>query len=163
MVVRGDFLNIQWKKLITCIAIPLAVGGLSALLTRDSMDAFATINKPVLSPPGWLFPVVWTILYMLMGIASYLMLTGEATKEEKGKALNVYLYQLLVNFLWSTWFFNFQWYLFAFFWLVLLWVMILVTTVRFYRISKTAGYLLIPYLLWVTFAGYLNLGIALLN
>jgi tryptophan-rich sensory protein len=98
-----------------------------------------------------------------MGIASYLMLTGEATKEEKGKALNVYLYQLLVNFLWSTWFFNFQWYLFAFFWLVLLCVMILVTLVRFYRISKPAGYLLIPYLLWVTFAGYLNLGIALLN
>lgn len=155
--------KIDKKLLALCIVLPLLVGTISALLTRESMMLFAGVKKPPLSPPGWLFPVVWTILYTLMGIASYLMLTGEATKEEKGKALNVYLYQLLVNFLWSTWFFNFQWYLFAFFWLVLLWVMILVTTVRFYRISKTAGYLLIPYLLWVTFAGYLNLGIALLN
>jgi tryptophan-rich sensory protein len=155
--------KIDKKLLALCIVLPLLVGTISALLTRESMMLFAGVKKPPLSPPGWLFPIVWTILYTLMGIASYLMLTGEATKEEKGKALNVYLYQLLVNFLWSTWFFNFQWYLFAFFWLVLLWVMILVTTVRFYRISKPAGYLLIPYLLWVTFAGYLNLGIALLN
>ena len=155
--------KIDKKLLALCIVLPLLVGTISALLTRESMMLFAGVKKPPLSPPGWLFPIVWTILYTLMGIASYLMLTGEATKEEKVKALNVYLYQLLVNFLWSTWFFNFQWYLFAFFWLVLLWVMILVTLVRFYRISKPAGYLLIPYLLWVTFAGYLNLGIALLN
>lgn len=155
--------KIDKKLLALCIVLPLLVGTISALLTRESMMLFAGVKKPPLSPPGWLFPIVWIILYTLMGIASYLMLTGEATKEEKVKALNVYLYQLLVNFLWSTWFFNFQWYLFAFFWLVLLWVMILVTLVRFYRISKPAGYLLIPYLLWVTFAGYLNLGIALLN
>lgn len=152
------------KKLLTlCIALPLLIGAISALLTRESMMLFERVQKPPLSPPGWLFPVVWTILYTLMGIASYLVLTSEAPKEEISKALNVYLYQLLLNFLWSTWFFNFQWYLFAFFWLVLLWVMILVTLVRFYRISKPAGYLLVPYLLWVTFAGYLNLGIALLN
>lgn len=151
------------KLLAICIALPLLVGGVSALLTRESMMLFASVRKPPLSPPGWLFPVVWTILYTLMGIASYLVLTSEAPKEEVGRAINVYLYQLLVNFLWSTWFFNLQWYFFAFFWLVLLWVMILVTTVRFYRISKPAGYLMVPYLLWVTFAGYLNLGIALLN
>ena len=158
-----DVKKINKKLLAVCIAMPLLVGGLSALLTRDSMMIFQTVNKPPLSPPGWLFPVVWTILYTLMGMASYLVLTSGAPNEEIGKAFNVYLYQLLVNFLWSTWFFNFQWYLFAFFWLVLLWVMILVTLVRFYRISKPAGYLMIPYLLWVTFAGYLNLGIALLN
>ncbi len=151
------------KLLAICIALPLLVGGVSALLTRESMMLFESVQKPPLSPPGWLFPVVWTILYTLMGIASYLVLTSEAPKEEVGRAINVYLYQLLVNFLWSTWFFNLQWYFFAFFWLVLLWGMILVTTVRFYRISKPAGYLMVPYLLWVTFAGYLNLGIALLN
>lgn len=158
-----DLGKMDKKLLIICIALPLLVGALSALLTRESMMLFASVRKPPLSPPGWLFPVVWTILYVLMGIASYLVLASGDSKEEIGKALNVYLYQLLVNFLWSTWFFNFQWYLFAFFWLVLLWVMILVTTVRFYRISKPAGYLMVPYLLWVTFAGYLNLGIALLN
>ena len=151
------------KLLAICIALPLLVGGVSALLTRESMMLFESVQKPPLSPTGWLFPVVWTILYTLMGIASYLVLTSEAPKEEVGRAINVYLYQLLVNFLWSTWFFNLQWYFFAFFWLVLLWVMILVTTVRFYKISKPAGYLMVPYLLWVTFAGYLNLGIALLN
>ena len=151
------------KLLAICIALPLLVGGISALLTRESMMLFEIVIKPPLSPPGWLFPVVWTILYTLMGIASYLVLTSNVPMEEIAKAWNVYLYQLVVNFLWSTWFFNFQWYLFAFFWLVLLWIMIVVTIMRFYRISKVAGYLLIPYLLWVTFAGYLNLGIALLN
>ena len=127
------------KLLAICIALPLLVGGVSALLTRESMMLFESVQKPPLSPPGWLFPVVWTILYTLMGIASYLVLTSEAPKEEVGRAINVYLYQLLVNFLWSTWFFNLQWYFFAFFWLLLLWVMIMLTTVRFYKISKPAG------------------------
>lgn len=158
-----DFSKINKKLLAICIALPLLVGGLSALLTMDSMMLFQTVKKPPLSPPGWLFPIVWTILYTLMGIASYLVLTGEGTMEEKSKAISAYLYQLVVNFLWSTWFFNLQWYIFAFFWLVLLWILILVTLVRFYRLSKPAGYLMVPYLLWVTFAGYLNLGIALLN
>ncbi len=158
-----DSSKIDKKLLAICIALPLLVGTISALLTRESMMLFASVNKPPLSPPGWLFPVVWTLLYTLMGIASYLVLTSEASKEEISKALNVYLYQLLVNFLWSTWFFNLQWYYFAFVWLVLLWILILATLARFYRISKPAGYLLVPYLLWVTFAGYLNLGIALLN
>lgn len=158
-----DVKKINKKLLAICIAIPLLVGTVSAFMTNESMMIFQTVNKPPLSPPGWLFPVVWTILYTLMGVASYLVLTGEGTMEEKSQAISVYFYQLLVNFLWSTWFFNLQWYVFAFFWLVLLWVLIFVMLVRFYRLSKPAGYLMIPYLLWVTFAGYLNLGIALLN
>ncbi|MBR3825392.1 MAG: tryptophan-rich sensory protein [Lachnospiraceae bacterium] len=158
-----DDKKINKKLLAICIAIPLVVGAISALLTKDSMMIFQTVNKPPLSPPGWLFPLVWTILYILMGVASYLVLTSEGTMEEKSQAISVYFYQLLVNFLWSTWFFNLQWYVFAFFWLILLWVLIFVTLVRFYRLSKPAGYLMVPYLLWVTFAGYLNLGIALLN
>ncbi len=155
--------KINVKLLVVCIVIPLLVGGISALLTRGSMEVFETLVKPPLAPPGWLFPVVWTILYILMGVASYLVITSQASKEEQGKAISVYLYQLVVNFLWSTFFFQFGWYLFSFLWLVLLWVLILITLVRFYRISKPAGYLLIPYLLWVTFAGYLNFAIWLLN
>lgn len=150
----------QWKKLIICLVIPLAVGSLSALLTRNSMETFGSINKPILAPPAWLFPVVWTILYILMGIASYLVLTSS---KENRKALTVYSIQLVFNFLWSIIFFNLELYLFAFIWLVLLWLLILETAILFYQISKTAGYLMIPYLLWVTFASYLNYFIYLLN
>lgn len=151
------------KQFLICIAIPLLVGGLSALITRGGMDIFETINKPSLSPPGWLFPVVWTVLFILMGIASYLVLVSGKPQMEINRALLIYGIQLIFNFFWSIFFFNFSLYLFSFIWLVLLWLLILATTVLFYRISKPAGYLMIPYLLWVTFAGYLNFQIYLLN
>lgn len=153
-------MNIQWKNLITCLALPLAVGSLSALLTKNSMDTFELLNKPEPAPPGWLFPVVWTILYILMGIASYLVLTSGKPNDA---ALTVYGIQLAFNFFWPIIFFNLGMYLFAFIWLVVLWLLILKTALLFYQISKPAGYLMIPYLLWVTFAGYLNLSIYLLN
>lgn len=159
-VVGGDFLKIQWKNLITCIAILLAVGSLSALLTQNSMETFQTINKPAFAPPGWLFPVVWTFLYVLMGIASYLVVTSGKPNDT---ALTFYGIQLAFNFFWSIIFFNLELYLLAFIWLVILWLLILKTTSLFYQISKPAGYLMIPYLLWVTFAGYLNFYIYLLN
>lgn len=155
--------KIQWKKLIFCLLIPLASGGLSALLTMGAMRDFSTLNQPPLSPPGWLFPVAWTILYLLMGLASYLVLVSGARHNEIGHAITVYALQLVVNFLWSPIFFNRQAFLLAFLWLVLLWVLILITIRRFSAISSLAGRLLIPYLAWVTFAGYLNLGIFLLN
>ncbi len=153
-------MKIQWEKLIICILIPLAVGSLSALLTQNSMETFNSVNKPALAPPGWLFPVVWSLLYVLMGIASYLVLTSG---KQTGTALAVYAIQLAFNFFWSIIFFNLKLYLFAFIWLVLLWLLILKTTVLFFQISKPAGYLMLPYLLWVTFAGYLNFSIFLLN
>ena len=153
-------MKIEWKNLITCIAIPLAVGALSSLLTKNSMENFAMPQKPAFAPPGFLFPVVWTILYVLMGIASYLVLMSRKTT---GNALLVYGIQLVFNFFWSILFFHLGLCMFAFIWLVLLWLLILLTTVLFYQISKPAGYLMLPYLLWVTFAGYLNLGICLLN
>ena len=156
-------MKIKWKTLIICIAIPLAVGAISALLTQGSMEAFSMLEKPPLSPPGWLFPVVWTILYTLMGIASYRVFVSDAQPEEKGAALTVYGIQLAVNFFWSLIFFNLEMYLFSFFWLLLLWILVLATLILFYRISKPAGWLLVPYLLWVTFAGYLNFAIYLLN
>lgn len=153
-------MKIQWKELIICIAIPLATGILSALLTRNGMKTFETLTKPALSPPGWLFPIVWTILYILMGIASYLVLSSGNTGQN---ALTVYAIQLAFNFLWSIIFFNQRAYFFAFIWLIALWLLILLTTILFYQISKPAGYLMSPYLLWVTFAGYLNYAIYLLN
>ncbi|MBQ6706379.1 MAG: tryptophan-rich sensory protein [Clostridia bacterium] len=156
-------MKIRVKPLIISLLIPLAVGGLSALLTRNSMEAFGALNQPPLSPPGWLFPVVWTVLYLLMGFASYLVFVNGRNRRKVQNALFVYGVQLFFNFLWSIIFFNQERYFFAFFWLLALWVLILITLVLFYRIHKPAGLLLIPYLVWVTFAGYLNLGIALLN
>lgn len=153
-------MKIQWKTLVVCILIPLAVGSLSTLLTRNGMEDFAMVNKPALALPNWLFPIVWTLLYTLIGIASYLIYISERPNQQ---ALTVYGIQLIVNFFWSIFFFSLQWYLFSFFWLVLLWLLILYTIKQFYSISKLASYLLIPYLLWVTFAGYLNYAIYLLN
>ena len=150
----------KWKLLILCIALPLAVGALSAFLTRGGMSDFDRVLQPPLAPPAWLFPVVWTILYTLMGISSYLVLTsGDPSKY----ALLLYFVQLILNFFWSLIFFGLQNYLFAFVWLVALWAAILGTIFLFSRSSKTAALLMIPYLLWVTFAGYLNFGIYLLN
>lgn len=154
------FLIIYWKKLLASLAVPLAVGGLSALLTKDSMETFDSLNKPALSPPGWLFPVVWTVLFVLMGIACYIVVTAGGGNRA---ALTLYGVQLLFNLLWSLIFFRAGAYLAAFIWLILLWLLILATTVLFYRISKPAGILMLPYLLWVTFAGYLNISIYLLN
>lgn len=156
-------MKINISLLVKCIAIPLIVGALSAFLSGGGMEAFTLLNKPPLAPPAWLFPVVWTILYTLMGVSSYLVLTSNADKEEIQNALKIYALQLLVNFLWPTFFFNFQWYLFAFFWLILLWGLVLLMIWRFKDISKVAAYLNIPYILWLTFAAYLNFAIWLIN
>ena len=151
------------RLLLLCVLIPLAVGGISALLTRDGMMTYQMMRKPVLSPPSWLFPIVWTILYILMGISSYLIMISEAEKKQKEKAILLYEYQLAVNFLWPTFFFSFEWYLFSFFWLLLLWILVLFMILSFWKIDKRAALLNIPYLVWLTFAGYLNLAIWWLN
>jgi len=149
-------------KLLTCLAIPLAVGGLAALLS-GGMDTYKTLNQPPLSPPGWVFPIVWSVLYLLMGYASYRVLMSGAEKAEIKKALTFYGIQLFLNFLWPIVFFGLQWYFAAFVLLLVLWAFIYLTMYYFGQIDDTAENLLIPYLLWVTFAGYLNLGVALLN
>ncbi|NLK37664.1 MAG: tryptophan-rich sensory protein [Epulopiscium sp.] len=156
-------MKIKWKTLLVCIAIPLLVGGLAGFISKNSMSSFALLNQPWLSPPGWLFPVVWTILYILMGIASFLILTSNAPQESIDSAIKLYGLQLLFNFFWTIWFFNLHLYFFSFIWLIALWLLIIATTLSFSRISKLATYLMVPYLLWVTFAAYLNLSIALLN
>ena len=156
-------MKIDFKKLILNLAIPLAVGGLSALITKNSMEMFSQIEKPPLSPPGWLFPVVWTILYVLMGVSAYIVQKTNGSKTKKDSAIAVYTLQLIFNFFWSIIFFNLKAYLFAFLWLLVLWILVLWNVISFYKINKTAGLLMLPYLFWVTFAGYLNFGIFLLN
>ncbi len=156
-------MKIRWKTFIICLAIPLASGGVSAWLSMDGMQAFSSLNQPPLTPPPWVFGVVWTILYLLMGLASYFIVTAGGHRTQTNSALAVYGLQLAVNFFWSIIFFNWGAYLFAFVWLILLWVLILITLRRFAVIRPLAGWLLVPYLVWVTLAGYLNLGVYLLN
>ena len=155
-------MNINWKKLLLFLAIPLAVGGLATLLS-GGMDSYQVMNQPPLSPPGWIFPIVWTVLYLLMGYASYRIAESDVPKEDRRKALVFYAIQLFLNFLWPIVFFGLQWYFAAFGLLLVLWVFIYLTMHFFEQIDEPAENLLIPYLLWVTFAGYLNLGVALLN
>lgn len=148
----------NWKTRLICWAIPLAVGGLASLLS-GGMGSYKVMNQPPLSPPGWVFPVVWSILYLLMGEASYRIYTAGADRS----ALKAYAVQLALNFIWPLVFFGAQMYLLAFFILIALWIAIFITLRRFSAIDETAGNLLLPYLLWVTFAGYLNFGVFLLN
>ncbi|MBQ9084861.1 MAG: tryptophan-rich sensory protein, partial [Clostridia bacterium] len=122
-----------------------------------------TLDQPPLSPPAWLFPVVWSILYVLMGIACYLVVVSRVSMDEKGRALKVYGLQLLFNFFWSILFFNFDLYYLTFAWILALLGLIIATTYLFYKIDKRTVYLLLPYILWVAFASYLNIGVAILN
>ncbi len=151
----------KWLPYVIAILIALGVGGLGALLTMNSMDIYTELNQPPLSPPGFLFPIVWTVLYTLMGVSSALIYTSNDL--EKNDALKIYGFQLIVNFLWTLIFFNMRQFLFAFVWLVLLDILVIVMIVKFHKISPTAAWLQIPYLLWILFATYLNFGIFLLN
>ena len=157
----------MWKKLkpyIISVAITLGVGALSALFTRNNMDIYDRIVSPPLAPPGILFPIVWTILYTLMGISSArIYLAGKENGADTGKALKTYAIQLVVNFFWSIFFFNAEAFLFSFIWILLLWILIIKMIKEFNEIDPLAAKLQIPYLLWVTFAAYLNLAIFILN
>jgi len=155
-------MKVKWKSLLIALGIPLTVGGLAALLS-GGMEDYGVMVKPPLSPPGWVFPVVWTVLYLLMGWASWLVWTSDAPQRRKRGALLLYGAQLLANFIWPLLFFGAERYLAALVWLVVLWVLILLTLRAFSAINERAGDLLIPYILWVSFAAYLNLGNFLLN
>ncbi len=148
---------IKIKPLAVSLAVSLGVGGLSALLTGPSMKKYALLDQPPLSPPGWVFPVVWTALFVMMGTAAYLVWVKDGP--ERDRALTLYGAQLLFNFFWTLIFFNGEKFGLAFVWLLILWGLILATLLAFRRQDRTAGYLLMPYLAWVTFAGYLNAGV----
>ncbi len=154
-------MKMNTKLLISSIAISVGVGALAGLLTTNSMEVFEQITKPPLTPPSWVFPVVWTALYILMGISAYLISISDDPRKEQ--ALKIYEMQLFLNFCWSIVFFNMQQYLLAFVILVLLWILIILMIRMFNKINPLAAKLQIPYLLWVTFAGYLNLAIYFLN
>ena len=157
-------MNLDFKKIgkiILAIIIPLAVGGLSALITMNQMELFETVAKPPLAPPRWLFPVAWTILYILMGIASYLLYIADT--EEGREALVLYGVQLFFNFFWSIIFFNLEAYWFALIWLFIMWIIILLLLIKSKKVDERAFWLLLPYFIWTTFAFYLNFGIAVLN
>lgn len=139
-----------------------AVGGLSALLTNMGMESYRSAEKPALTPPEIVFPIVWSILFALMAIsAARVWLTDNSRM--RNRSMIVYAIQLFFNFFWSVLFFNFQAYGLAFLWIIALWVLILIMIVQFYKSDKLAGLLQIPYLLWVTFAAYLNYGVWMLN
>lgn len=144
------------------ILITEAVGTVAGLLTTLGMEKYSAVEKPALTPPEIVFPIVWTILYALMAVsAARVWLTEES--EEKDKGLKLYVVQLGMNFLWSILFFNFQAYGFSFFWLLGLLSVIVLMTLTFYKSDRIAAYLQIPYILWVSFAGYLNFMVWLLN
>ena len=154
----------QTRNFIISVAISLGVGILSALLTRGNMNIYEEVSTPPLSPPSFLFPVVWTVLYVLMGISAAMVYnTRTSPLARRKEALTLYYVSLFFNFFWSIIFFNIRAFLFAFVWLLVLLTLIILTIVKYYKINKTAAYLQIPYAVWVTFAGYLNFGIWLLN
>lgn len=156
-------MQIDLKKLTKNLAVPLLVGLVSGFLTRGGVEDFnETAIKPFFMPPGAVFPVVWTILYILMGIATYLIEISDSSGNKKF-AMNLFYVQLIFNFLWSFIFFSWGNYLFAFIWLAIMLVLIVLTTLEFYKIEPKAAYLMIPYIIWVAFAGVLNFSVYLLN
>ncbi|MDO4731371.1 MAG: TspO/MBR family protein [Clostridia bacterium] len=152
---------IKIKPLIISIAISLAVGILSGFLTMGAMQNYEVIQKPMLSPAPIIFPIVWTILFVLMGISAYRVYVYNDTNDKN--ALWLYAVQLAVNFIWPFIFFNAQQYLIAFIWLIILWILVLLMIIKFYKIDRISAYLQIPYIIWLTFAAYLNCGVYMLN
>lgn len=141
------------------ILIPILVGAVVGIITSNFID-YNTLEQPPFAPPAILFPIVWTILYTLMGI-SYGILENNSLVDSKINL--IYYFQLFVNALWSFFFFVFDWRLFSFFWILLLIALVVIMIIEFYKKNKVAGLLQIPYLIWLVFAAYLNFGVYLLN
>lgn len=153
----------NWKVYAFWILLAEGVGALSGWLTREGTAIYSqTIQQPPLSPPAVVFPIVWGILYALMGISAARISLAESSRI-RDRGLNLFVAQLIVNFFWSPIFFNAQAFGFAFLWLVLLWVLVAWMILTFWRTDPVAAYLQIPYLIWLTFAAYLNLGVWYLN
>lgn len=157
----------QWDlsipKLLIAVAIPLVTGIISSVLTSDAMRIYGEFHKPAAAPPSWLFPIAWTVLYIMMGTASYLVFSSKADPIIKRTGLSLYFAQLVLNFVWSMLFFSAQMYLLAFFELIAMWLLVIVCTIFFFKSSRAAGYMMLPYIAWTTFAAYLNLSVYLLS
>lgn len=148
---------------ILLVIAPLLIGICSSILTRDMMVEYGTLSKPPLSPPTIVFPIAWTILYLLMGIASAIIYSREEYSNNRSTGLTLHMVQLILNFFWSIIFFNMGQYFFAFIWLVILWLVVFSMMMNYKKISQTAFFLNVPYIVWLTFAGYLNLAVAIMN
>jgi benzodiazapine receptor len=150
------------KTVVIC-GVLLAIAGRESFVVRGGMEWYQTLQKPVFNPPSWLFGPVWTILYIMMGIAFALVCKIDAGSTLRKKAIVFFILQLVFNFLWTPIFFGLRQPLYAFADIVVLWLMVLATVWIFYRLSKLAAFLLVPYFLWISFAAALNLAICLLN
>ncbi|HIS38448.1 MAG TPA: tryptophan-rich sensory protein [Candidatus Onthousia faecavium] len=148
-------LNVKYKRIIYSL-VPIIGGGIVGLIISSYMD-YQDLIKPPLAPPGFIFPIVWTILYILMGVSYYISNSDDKELDQ------IYLLQLLVNLLWPIIFFVLKMYFSAFLWIILLLILVIVMIKEFLRIKKLSGYLQIPYLLWLLFATYLNIGVFILN
>ena len=147
------------KTYLKAILVPVLIGSIVGLIITPFMD-YSSLQKPAFAPPGFIFPIVWTILYVLMGVSyGILKVKNLATYENK----QIYYQQLIINILWPIFFFVFKWRLFAFVWILLLDIAIYMMIIRFYKSDKTAGLLQVPYFLWTLFATYLNFSIYFLN
>lgn len=151
----------NYKKLIFSLAVPLLVGGISGLMTRNSVEVFESLIKPPFAPPAWIFGPVWTVLYLLMGISLYRVLKEKDSDIQK--ALILFGVQLFLNFIWSPIFFILNLRLLAFIIILILTLFVVLTAKNFYKIDKLSGLLFIPYIIWLVFASILNLSIYLLN
>ena len=152
-------MKINFKKLILIILGTILVGGIFAMLTMGK-SSYGDLNKPF-DVPSIVFPIVWVILYILMGISIYII--SEDKYKDKTKAYTLYIVQLIMNSLWTLFFFGFNWYTFSAIWIILLLIAVILMIISFFKIDKKAAYLQIPYVLWLLFALFLNVSIAIMN
>ena len=153
----------KWVSFLGFVAAPVLVGVLSSLLSGDIRGTYEGFVQPPLSPPGWLFGIVWPVLYILMGLAAWLVFRSQALAREKRLALGVFVAQLLVNFSWSIVFFRASNHWAGLVVIIVLDILVIACLALFWRLRRVAGLLLVPYLLWILFATYLTLAVAMLN
>ncbi|MFA5112799.1 MAG: TspO/MBR family protein [Candidatus Margulisiibacteriota bacterium] len=154
----------KYISLVIALVICFGAAALGSLATAPQIATwYAGINKPFFNPPNWIFGPVWTILYAMMAVAAWLVWEKGQNKKEVRSALLAFLAQLAVNVLWSFLFFVWHSLWGAYLGIIVLWLLILLTIIRFFKLDRTAGWLLVPYILWVSFASFLNLAVAILN
>lgn len=160
----GVVTKIKILPLVLSVGVCFLAAGIGSVFTTSAIDTwYTTLQKPVFNPPSWIFGPVWTLLYLVMGISLYIFWNTKTNAKEKRQGLSLFFVQLALNVLWSILFFGLKSPIAAFFGIILLWLVIFLTIKNFLQISKAAGWLLIPYIAWVSFAAVLNLSIVILN
>lgn len=159
--------DVRWGRLVISVLVPLVIGVISALLSAEGMMMYASMKKPPGSPPGWVFSVAWSILYIMMGAAYYFAMEGAkkngSSSEMRWIASTLYIVQLIWNFMWSLLFFRWELRLLAFVWLLMLVVVVFLCVRVFMQMDRLGGWMMVPYAAWLLFAGYLNMGTYLMN